>query len=177
MSLFRRKHDPLHERSRELNEQINALEAEIRRLNQSPAQPAAPASASSPTVIRDHTPPPRAPANTRRSPHFARSTDLVLEEAHQSPVAAVAADAPREHRNDLGVRKLDLSGLFGRFTRPFRGPSTSNPKLVSYLAAGSIQGLRPLRYEKRIARNRFIVAFILLFACLWGLLAIILRQY
>ena len=30
-----------------------------------------------------------------------------------------------------------------------------NPKLINYLAAGSIQGLRPLRYEKRVARNRF----------------------
>ena len=29
-----------------------------------------------------------------------------------------------------------------------------NPKLVNYLAAGSIQGLRPMRYEKRVARNR-----------------------
>jgi hypothetical protein len=175
MSLFRRKTDPLHERARELNEQINALEAEIRRLHHTPPPTAAPP-VPAPAVVRDHTPPPRPPANTRRSPHFAPSAELVLEEVQQSPVATVAS-APREHRNELGVRKLDLTSLFSRVTRQFRGPAASNPKLVSYLAAGSIQGLRPLRYEKRIARNRFIVAAILLFACLWGLLAIILRQY
>jgi hypothetical protein len=169
MSLFRRKPDPLHERSRELNEQINALEAEIRRLHQTQA---APVTHPAPTAQ------PR-PASARTSPHFARPAELVLEEVHAPPVAAMntSAGAPHEHRNELGVRKLDLTGFWGRLTRPFRGPATSNPKLVSYLAAGSIQGLRPLRYEKRIARNRFIVAFILLFACLWGLLAIILRQY
>jgi hypothetical protein len=171
MSLFSRKPDPLHERSRELNEQINALEAEIRRLHQAPASPTA--------AVHDHTPTARPAANTRRSPHFARPAELVLEEVHAPPVAGLntSTGAPRELHNELGVRKLDLSGFWGRLVRPFRGPATSNPKLVSYLAAGSIQGLRPLRYEKRIARNRFIVAFILLFACLWGLLAIILRQY
>jgi hypothetical protein len=61
-----------------------------------------------------------------------------------------------EHFNDLGVRKYDLPALFTRIRNQFRGPSTTNPKLVSYLAAGGVQGLRPLRYEKRIARNRFL---------------------
>jgi hypothetical protein len=159
--LFRRKPDPLHERSRELNEQISALEAEIRRLNQASGKDS----------------PPARTAAARSSPHFARPTDLVLEEVHPPPATGVNPSAHREHHNELGVRKLDLAGFWSRLTRPLRGPATSNPKLVSYLAAGSIQGLRPLRYEKRIARNRFIVAFILLFACLWGLLAIILRQY
>ena len=45
-----------------------------------------------------------------------------------------------------------------------RGSPAVNPKLVSYLAAGSIKGLRPLRYEKRIARNRFIFLTVFFFA-------------
>jgi hypothetical protein len=56
-----------------------------------------------------------------------------------------------------------------------RGPSTTNPKLVSYLAAGGIQGLRPLRYEKRVARNRFIVFVAVLLLLLLGLIKIIHR--
>ena len=63
-----------------------------------------------------------------------------------------------------------------RLRSHFRGPSTSNPKLVSYLAAGGIQGLRPLRIEKRVARNRFIVFATLLFLTLLGTLLFFLKQ-
>jgi hypothetical protein len=47
---------------------------------------------------------------------------------------------------------------------------------VNYLAAGSIQGLRPLRYEKRVARNRFIVLAVILLLALWGLIAIFFNK-
>ena len=77
-----------------------------------------------------------------------------------------------EHYNELGVRKYDLLALLRRFRGHFRGPSTTNPKLVSYLAAGGIQGLRPLRYEKRVARNRFIALALFLLLALWGILYI-----
>jgi cell division protein FtsB len=43
---------------------------------------------------------------------------------------------------------------------------------VSYLAAGGIQGLRPLRYEKRVARNRFIFFVVILFLALLGTLLV-----
>ena len=65
-------------------------------------------------------------------------------------------EAAPDRYNDLGVRKYDLMGALRRWQKHLRGNPTANPKLVSYLAAGSIKGLRPLRYEKRIARNRFI---------------------
>ena len=76
----------------------------------------------------------------------------------------------------MGVRKYDLPALFRRLQNHFRGPSTTNPKLVSYLAAGGIQGLRPLRYEKRVARNRFIVFVVFLFLALLGLVTIFFRH-
>ena len=56
-----------------------------------------------------------------------------------------------DHYNELGVRKYDL-------------------------AAGGIQGLRPLRYEKRVARNRFIALVILLFFVLLGAISVLLRH-
>ena len=43
---------------------------------------------------------------------------------------------------------------------------------MNYLAAGSIQGLRPMRYEKRVARNRFLVLAVIIVLVLWGLVAI-----
>ncbi len=80
-----------------------------------------------------------------------------------------------DHYNDLGVRKYDLAAFFRRWRTHFRGPPASNPKLVTYLAAGSIKGLRPLRYEKRVARNRVIALFIILFCLVWGIIAVFLR--
>jgi ABC-type microcin C transport system permease subunit YejB len=47
---------------------------------------------------------------------------------------------------------------------------------VNYLAAGSIQGLRPLRYEKRVARNRFIVFVVVLILALWGLIVMLMKR-
>ncbi len=41
---------------------------------------------------------------------------------------------------------------------------------MNYLAAGGIQGLRPLRYEKRVARNRFIFFVTILTLVLLGML-------
>jgi hypothetical protein len=70
---------------------------------------------------------------------------------------------------ELGVRKFELAGAWRRLTNHLHGPPANNPKLVNYLAAGSIQGLRPMRYEKRVARNRVIGLSILLFGFLWGI--------
>jgi len=78
--------------------------------------------------------------------------------------------------NELGVRKYDLTSAWQRVKVQFRGPVTSNPKLVHYLSAGSIQGLRPLRYEKRVARNRVIVLAAFLLLALWGIIAIFVSR-
>jgi hypothetical protein len=92
---------------------------------------------------------------------------------HSAPPAH--SESSKAHFNDLGVRKYDLPGAWRRMIGYFRGPATHNPKLVSYLAAGSIRGLRPLRYEKRVARNRFVLMsflFVLILyfatAVFWG---------
>jgi hypothetical protein len=47
---------------------------------------------------------------------------------------------------------------------------------VSYLAAGGIQGLRPMRYEKRVARNRFILLVVILFFTLLGIITVFVRH-
>ena len=47
--------------------------------------------------------------------------------------------------------------------------ASNKKQAIQYLAAGSIQGLRPLRYEKRVARNRFLALLALLILVLWGL--------
>ena len=84
---------------------------------------------------------------------------------------------PRDHYNELGVRKYDLPGLLRRIRGFFQGPSATNPKLVSYLAAGGIQGLRPLRYEKRKHRRRVIAFAGLLFLLLLGTILELLHRH
>ena len=63
--------------------------------------------------------------------------------------------------------------LSSRFRKP---PVSSNPRMVNFLAAGSIQGLRPLRYERRVARNRFLAFSVLLVLVLVGLFWTLLQQ-
>jgi hypothetical protein len=103
--------------------------------------------------------------------------DPIFEEVDQDRLKARAetGNTP-EHYNDLGVRKYDLPALLRRVRNQFRGPSTTNPKLVSYLAAGGLQGLRPLRYEKRVARNRFVALVLVLFLTLLGIILVFVRH-
>ena len=84
---------------------------------------------------------------------------------------------PRDRYNELGVRKYDLPALWHRLRNHFRRPTTTNPRLVNYLAAGGVHGLRPMRYEKRVARNRFIALVGLLFLLLLGLICVFYRTH
>jgi len=169
MAWFKKKSDPISDRARALNNEIAALEAQIKtldaRLQHEPVQPRLRS-----TALPQHSFP---LAQTSPKPS---APEPIFEEVNQGRLKE-RSDAPNApgHYNELGVRKYDLPALLRRFRNHFRGPSTTNPKLVSYLAAGGIQGLRPLRYEKRVARNRFIALVIVLFLILLGLIAAFLR--
>ena len=67
--------------------------------------------------------------------------------------------------------------LWNRIIKNFRKPPVStNPNMVNFLAAGSIQGLRPLRYERRVARNRFLAFTSVLVLILIGLFWTLIKQ-
>ena len=178
MGWFNKKTDPISDRARALSEEIAALEAQIKRLD-AKLEPGPPAprlrSTAMPhgaaTTIHTSQPQPQAASNpTPREPIF--------EEVDQNRLKAKAETVTTpEHYNDLGVRKYDLAAFLRRIKNHFRGPSTANPKLVNYLAAGSIQGLRPMRYEKRVARNRFLFVVIGLLLVLVGIFAVIRNHH
>ena len=118
---------------------------------------------------------PDIPASTHPLWPAGRSKDALPASLKTNPCQAgpsAAATPPK----DLGVRRSDWADSWRRLKNHFRGPATSNPKLVNYLAAGSIQGLRPLRYEKRVARNRFILLLTCLILVLWGIIALVLKR-
>ena len=180
-----KKPDPISQRARALSEEIAALEAKIKRLDSKPesGQPAGPRmrstalphGATPPThsaQIQTHppSPPQPAPISSHREPIFEDVDQRRLQAKNETAMT-------KEHYNDLGLRKYDLAALVRRIKNHFRGPSTANPKLVNYLAAGSIQGLRPMRYEKRVARNRVVFIVILLLGLLVGIFAMLHRNH
>jgi hypothetical protein len=168
MPLFRKKADPISDRARELKAEIARLEAQIKqvhgKIEHSKSHPRVRSTAvpHGPTLNSG-------PSAAPKDPVFEQIT---YQKSREQPEIESSAD----RYNDLGVRKYDLAGAIRRLQNHFRGSATANPKLISYLAAGSIKGLRPLRYEKRIARNRFIFLSFLFVLILWGTLAAIFSQ-
>jgi len=167
MALFKKKADPLSERSRALNSEIAALEAQIKaldsKLHDSTTRPRLRSTA------RPHGTPLHAAPASPREPVF-EPVDHHRVKAQPEPEITPA------HVNELGVRKLDWTGAWRRLRNHFQGPPANNPRLINYLAAGSIQGLRPMRYEKRVARNRVIGLIVVLVVVLWGIAAFIWRH-
>jgi len=185
--------DPISDRARALNNQIAALESEIKRLDSQlqgattprlrstalphgPTIPRKPAGgddaraaaifAEAKTAFARHKPepPPASPPGAR---------EPVFEEVKPLQPDNIAAP---DQFNELGVRKYDLPALVARLRGWFNRPPPANPRLVTYLAAGGVQGLRPLRYEKRVARNRFIALVAVLLVILLVIFSHFLRN-
>jgi len=180
MAWFKKKPDPISDRARALNEEIAALESQIQQLNEHKAQSPPPARLRSTAIPHGETiqrgiepeaggqkPEAKGQKTETPAPH-----EPIFEDVDQDRLKARGEVATPDHYNELGVRKYDLPALLRRIRNHFRGPSTNNPKLVHYLAAGGVQGLRPLRYEKRVARNRFVFFVVILFLALLGILLV-----
>ncbi len=171
MGFLDKKPDPISDKQRALNNEIAALEAEIKKLDTQLARSPSPKYRSTaqphgqtiPRAVEKIIPPP--PAGP------------VFEEIKVKPLQARDDSASPDYYNELGVRKYDLPALWNRWRNHFRGPTTSNPRLVNYLAAGGVQGLKPLRYEKRVARNRFVTLAVALLVLMLGILVLYLKHW
>lgn len=166
MGLLKKKPDPISERAQALTEEIAALEAQIKRLDSKlHTAAAAPRLRSTAlphgaTTVLHPAPPPSAPD----------PAEPIFEEVNHARLNThTEAVTDSEPANDIGVRQNNFAGFLNRLKNSFRGPSTMNPKLVNYLAAGSIQGLRPMRYEKRVARYRFLFLVVIILLFLLGI--------
>jgi len=173
MSWLKRKSDPISERARSLNSEIAALEAQIKRLDaqmqRSASQPRLRSTAvpHGETISHSAT---ALPVPAPAPPPPLESREPIFEDLDQRELnTRVAPPTTPEHFNEMGVRKFDMTALLTRMKQAFRGSAPMNPRLVNYLAAGGIQGLQPLRREKRVARNRFIALTVILFLILLGI--------
>ena len=171
MALLKKKADPISDKARALNDEIAALEIQIKKLDSQLTRSTGPKSLSSVT------PPSAAIPSPAEKPALPVAREPVFEEIKRAPTTARTDSAAAELFNALGVRKYDLPALFNRIRNHLRGPTTTNPRLVNYLATGGVHGLRPLRYEKRVARNRFIALVIVIVVVLLGLLPFFLRSH
>ncbi len=177
MAWFKKKTDFVSDRERALNAEIAQFEAQIKQLetqlhhDESHPRLRSTAVPQGATVAYSMT-------AAQAAPRPAPMHEPIFEElgADLLKPPAEGSTTP-EHYNDLGVRKYDLPALWRRMQQNFRGPATTNPRLVSYLAAGGLSGLRPLRYEKRVARNRFIFATIFFVLILLGFLLVFANRH
>jgi hypothetical protein len=166
MGLFRKKPDPLAQRAQSLNRRIAELEAEISRLNHGLEPPPNAASQRPASASR--------PASPKAKPSAPPSHEPVFEEMPARPFeSSKQPPTPGRESVELGLKRPLVSEWWRRLKRQFVDPPPTNEKLVNYLAAGSIQGLRSLRYERRIARNRIIFICVVLGLLLWGVLAVV----
>ncbi len=164
MGLLNKKPDLISDKARALESEIAALEAEIKKLDAQTRQPSAPKLRSTATPVGEMIS--RVPEKPAPAP---KPSEPVFEKVATAKIVARSQTEEAELFNELGVRKYDLPALINRLRNHLRGPTTSNPRLVNYLAAGGVQGLRPLRYEKRVARNRFIWLVVVVTVILFGL--------
>ena len=166
MGLLNKKPDPISDKARALTAEIAALEAEIKKLDSQVQRTTTPKLRSTATAHGETFSRPAEKFTPAPTP---KPSEPVFEKINQTRLTIPGSHETTELFNELGVRKYDLPALFNRLRNHFRGPTTSNPRLVNYLAAGGVQGLRPLRYEKRVARNRFFALVIVVTAVLLGL--------
>jgi len=160
IELFKRKADPMTSRSRELHQEIAALESQIAQLSD---------------------------ASTLADP---RHIQTVMEETcYLPPDPILRADKALTHSlppvtdpecsglyNDQGVRKFNLADWWHRVQHRLTPTPAGNHKLVTYLAAGRDYGYTALRGERRVARNRFILLALALLGMLWTLLSLLIPQ-
>ena len=121
---------------------------------------------------RSVAPPPtrKAPCPSSRSAAPAPSGEPVFEPVDQHPLKARRIPGRRRSPAMIWARPITIStALCKRVKGYFSGPPAANAELINYLAAGNVHGLRPLRKEKRIARNRFLTLALIFVAVLFGI--------
>ncbi len=162
MGWFRKTSDPLDLRAREVERKLARLQTELAQFDGGFKSVTLGSSARSPgTIARSDS----------------RIEDPVFEEIDPLDIRPHRAPAPQpENLEALGMDKRRAnSWKFWRHS--FGADSVSNPRLVKMLSSGNLHGLQPLRHEKRVARNHFIIMFLALLFVLFLVFSSLTRNY
>ncbi|MCX7825280.1 MAG: hypothetical protein N2689_06945 [Verrucomicrobiae bacterium] len=147
MGWFRKKQGLLDRQLRDLEKQLRQIDAQVRQLQRSPAKALgkfAPAPTAARTGHRAFVQPEPGATPAQSDLRLPRERDLW------------SRASPDEQQARPRRREPWWRSLLGTKARP------SDPRLVSYLSTGSFKTVRPLRYERRMARYRYTIGFVLL---------------
>jgi hypothetical protein len=172
MGVFGKKKDPIKDREKNLVSEIKQLEDQIRAL-----QGVLETARDEPKVRQTAYPGGTGPAKSPGATEPVKSGpghEMVFEPVDQQRLQSAAPKPFKDKHDPRALQREGSTSLFERVMRYFRGPTSANPKLVSYLAAGNIHGLQPLRYERRVARNRLLLWIVIIIVLIVGLLKMLL---
>ncbi|MGB0578205.1 MAG: hypothetical protein ACPGVU_00760 [Limisphaerales bacterium] len=153
MGWFSKTIDPIEKRAKDLEREMAELESELRQ-----------AAEDEPSF------------RSTAYPDEGGEKELILEEYDQSQLTEPPSEI-QEELDSVTSKPTGFREKFKRLKKEVGATPVSNPKLVKLLSTGNIRGLEPLRYERRVARNRFFFMLCLLLLVLTGLAMVLHRNY
>jgi len=153
MGWFSKPVDPIEQRAKDLEREMAELESELRE-----------AAEDEPSF------------RSTAYPEQDGEKELILEEYDQSQLTEPPSEI-QEELEGVSSKPTGFREKFKRLKKEVGAAPVSNPKLVKLLSTGNIRGLEPLRYERRVARNRFLFMLALLLLVLTGLAMVLHRNY
>jgi hypothetical protein len=191
MPWFKKKRSPIDQRIEELNQELASLEAEQRRQAEETERRKAAASAATPAPGQENGQEqpgerPALPFRETRKPRIRTTVNpggtasVHGIEPHEfdffarrdrpvdfSEPGHVAGAKPKDDKKPVGPHGTHAGpGLWEALLSLFNAPKPrqEQEKFASFLTTGSFQRLKPLKYERRIARNRFIAVAVIVLA-------------
>jgi hypothetical protein len=196
MPWWKKKQSPVERRMEQLDQRIAELQAQLRaRPKPEPLPPVEEPAASQPNGQETEPDAPASPPKAQSRPRFRTTV---------TPKSATPVHGIEPHEVDFFARKdrgvnFDLEasdatggkgasdhkspgppqspglfdGLAGLFSKP--KPPPAQDRLASYLTTGSFQRIKPLKYEKRVARNRLIAVVLIVLAIAFLLARCLMR--
>jgi cell division protein FtsB len=163
MGWFRKKSDPIESRVKQLERELEELRGQIDR----------------------HTPeePPAKAHSHFRSSYYPGGTsdpsspqDPLIFEADDQDTLRQPVKYLQERLDGLSSKSTGLKAKLKELKENVGASPAANPKLLKYLSTGNLEGLQPLRREKRIARNRVLFLTVLLALVLLGLASVVMEN-
>ena len=161
MGWFTKPKDPMASRQEALEREIAQLQRRIADLSTQPLPPPRPASRQPAPVV---------PA----SPHA--TSQAVPSRNTPTPAPRPSAGIPTGLESGAPPDRYNLVEAWGRLKSRLGARPRQPSGLVNLMAAGSVHGLRPLRYERKIARRRFILSLSFLLLVLYGIARVVFRD-
>lgn len=204
MAWFQKKKSPVDRRLDQLNDQIAELESQLRKQQEeaqrraaeaaNPPQPDGQGRGQTADASQPVTQAPKIPDKPRFrttvnprgvspvhgiEPHevdfFARRdrpVDFSLES--EAPAKSKSADANKTVPPTAQPKVLQvINDFLNLFNKP--KPQPQQERLASYLTTGSFQRLKPLRYERRVARTRLIILGVIITVIVILLIKFVMR--